>query len=336
MSLSASSNSAHSASAAAASVAASSAVGRQAFGPLLCLALAGVLWGAGGLAGTLLGTVSGLSPLGVATVRLLAGGVLLVAFRMAARRTQLPRGRAAWARIAIAGLLGGGFQAAYFLSISLSSVSLATLITIGGTPVIVHVAELVMGRQRPERSSLITLAVALAGLALLIGLPGGGHSQAALLASAGFALLSAAGFAALTLIGASPVPGLDDLAMTGYGSLLGGLALLPLALAVGDTAGGGLVFRASAQSFGLVAGLGIGPTALAYVLYYRGLRSASPTTAALITLIEPLTAAILGTAILGDHLGLAGIAGATLLGASVLRTVWASRRATPTPTPAHE
>jgi DME family drug/metabolite transporter len=308
-------------------VAAGSAVRRR--GPLLCLALAGVLWGAGGLAGTLLGKVSGLSPLGVATVRLLAGGVLLVAFRMATRQ-RLPRARAAWARIAIAGLLAGGFQAAYFLSISLSSVSLATLITIGGTPVIVHVAELITGRQRPERSSLITLAVALAGLGLLIGLPAGGHSRTALLASAGFALLSAAGFAALTLIGASPVPGLDDLAMTGYGSLLGGLALLPLAIifgatALGGAAAGGIVFRAPAESLGLVAGLGIGPTALAYILYYRGLRSASPTTAALMSLLEPLTAAILGTAILGDRLGPAGIAGAILLGASVFRTVWASR-----------
>jgi DME family drug/metabolite transporter len=298
-------------------------------GPLLCLALAGVLWGAGGLAGALLGKVSGLSPLGVATVRLLAGGVLLVAFRMAARH-RLPRGRAGWTRITIAGLLAGGFQADYFLSISLSSVSLATLITIGGTPVIVHVAELVTGHQRPERSSLITLAVALAGLGLLIGIPGGGQSRAALLASAGFALLSAAGFAALTLIGASPVPGLDDLAMTGYGSLLGGLALLPLALivgggALGGTAAGGLAFRASAESFGLIAGLGIGPTALAYILYYRGLRSASPTTAALMSLLEPLAAAILGAAILGDRLSLAGITGAILLGASVLRTVWASR-----------
>jgi len=320
MSLSA--NSANSVPATAPSAAAGSAARRG--GPLLCLALAGVLWGAGGLAGTLLGKVSGLSPLEVATVRLLTGGALLVAFRMAARK-QLPERRAAWARIAVAGLLGGGFQAAYFLSISLSSVSLATLITIGATPVIVHVTELVTGRQRPERSSLITLAVALAGLGLLIGLPGIGHSRAALLASAGFALLSAAGFAALTLIGASPVPGLDDLAMTGYGSLLGGLALLPLALIFGGTAAGGIVFRATPESFGLVVGLGIGPTALAYILYYRGLRSASPTTAALMSLLEPLTAAILGTAILGDRLGLAGIAGATLLGASVLRTVWASR-----------
>jgi drug/metabolite transporter, DME family len=294
----------------------SPSVARGALGPLPCLALAGVLWGAGGLVGDLLGRVSGLSPLGVATVRLLAGGGILVAFRMA-RRWPLPRGRATWARVIAAGLLAGGFQATYFSSIALTSVSLATLITIGGTPVIVQAAEIATSRQRPARSSLVTLATALAGLALLIGFPAGGYTEAALLASAGLALLSAAGFAALTLLGAAPAAELDDLAMTGYGSVLGGLVLLPLALVLGR----GLVFHPTADALGLLAGLAVGPTALAYILYYRGLRSATATTAALMTLLEPLTAAILGALILGDRLGPAGIAGALLLAVAVIWTV---------------
>ncbi len=287
--------------------------------PLLCLSLAGVLWGAGGLAGTLLGKAAGASPSSVAAVRLLAAGGLLVAFHIATRQ-RWPRGRAGWTRIAVTGLLSAGFQAAYFWSIAFSSVSLATLITIGGTPVMVQAAELALGHERPARATLITMALALAGLGLLVGLPGGGQGAGALLASAGFALLSAAGFAALTLIGATPVAGLDDLAMTGFGSVLGGLALLPLAALAG-----GISFRPTAEAIWLVAALGTGPTALAYTLYYRGLRSATPSTAALLTLIEPLTAALLGAVVLGDRLGPAGIAGAVLLGAAVLRTVWMSR-----------
>jgi DME family drug/metabolite transporter len=285
----------------------------------LCLSLSGVLWGAGGLVGALLGKASGATPLSVAAFRLLAGGGLLVAVHVVTRR-RWPRGQAAWARITITGLLSAGFQAAYFCSIALSSVSLATLITIGGVPVIVSAAGMALGRERPTRASLATLGMALAGLGLLVGIPGGGFSGTAMLASAGLALGSAAGFAAMTLIGASPVPGLDDQVLTGIGSALGGLALLPLAAAIG-----GIAFRASAEAIWLVAALGIGPTALAYTLYYRGLRSASPTTAALLTLLEPLTAALLGAVILGDRLGLAGIAGAALLGASVVRTLWVSR-----------
>jgi DME family drug/metabolite transporter len=288
---------------------------------MLCLALAGVLWGSGGLLGSLLGKASGLSPLSVATVRLLAGGGLLLAFQLAARQ-RLPRGLAAWTRIGVSALLGAEFQAAYYGSIALTSVSFATLVTIGGTPVIVQAAELAMARRRPSRAELATLALALAGLGLLVGLPAGHGGEAGLLGGAGLALLSAAGFAALTLIGATPVHGLGDLALTGYGSALGGLVLLPLALLAG-AASGGPAFRPSLTAICLIAALGTGPTALAYVLYYRGLRSATPSTAALMTLLEPLTAAILGVLILGDRLGPAGTAGAALLGASVFLTVWA-------------
>jgi DME family drug/metabolite transporter len=281
----------------------------------VCLSLAGVLWGAGGLVGVLLGTVSGATPLSVAALRLLAGGGLLVAFRILTRQ-RWPRGRAAWTRIAVTGLLSAGFQAAYFCSIALSSVSLATLITIGGVPVIVAAAGMALGHERPTRARLATLALAVGGLGLLAGVPGGGHGGAAMLASAGLALASAAGFAAMTLVGASPVAGLDDLSLTGIGSALGGLALLPLAAAFG-----GIAFRLGGEAIWLVAVLGIGPTALAYSLYYRGLRSASPVTAALLILLEPLTAALLGAAVLGDRLSAPGIAGAFLLGASLIGAV---------------
>ena len=64
----------------------------------------------------------------------------------------------------------------------------------------------------------------------------------------------------------------------------------------------------------MLAGLAMGQPALAYTLYYRGLRSASPTTGAAPTLLEPLTA-VLGAAMLGDHLSAPGIAGAVLLAA---------------------
>ena len=161
------------------------------------------------------------------------------------------------------------------------------------------------------------MAMALGGLGLLTGLPGGGFSETAVLASTGMALLSAAGFAVVTLIGTSPVTGLDELTLNGFGFSLGGMALLPLAAVVG----GGLGFRPSLASAGLLAALGIGPTAVAYTLYFRGLRKASASTAALLSLIEPLAAAVLAALVLGDRLSTTGIAGAVMLLAAVARTV---------------
>ena len=282
----------------------------------VCLLLSGLLWGTGGLIGTLLGRAAGLSALSVATYRLLAGGGLIVAVLTLTGR-RWPTRRATWTRIAVNGLLSALFQSCYFAAISLTSVSLATLVTIGGTPVIVTVVEQARGGRALGRAGVITMALALGGLGLLTGLPGGGFSETAVLASTGLALLSAAGFAAVTLIGASPVTGLDDLALNGFGFSLGGMALLPLAAVVG----GGLGFRPSLASAGLLAALGIGPTAVAYTLYFRGLRKASASTAALLSLIEPLAAAVLAALVLGDRLSTTGIAGAVMLLAAVARTV---------------
>ena len=281
-----------------------------------CLVLAGLLWGTGGLIGALLGRDAGLSALAVAAYRLLAGGGLMVGcLTLTGRRW--PARRAAWSRIAVNGLLSALFQGCYFVSISLTSVSLATLITIGGTPVIVTIVEQVSGRRALGRAGAATMAMALAGLGCLVGLPGGGLSEAALLAGAGMALLSAAGFAAVTLLGPSLLTGVDALTLNGFGFSLGGVVLLPLAAAFG----GGLGFRPGLPAAGLLAALAVGPTAAAYLLYFRGLRTAPASTAALLSLIEPLAAAVLAALVLGDRLSVTGLAGAALLLAAVVRTL---------------
>jgi DME family drug/metabolite transporter len=280
------------------------------------------LWGTGGLIGTLLGAVAGLTPVAVAAIRLLAGGGLIVAF-LVVTRARRPAGRAAWRRITVNGLLSALFQGCYFGAIALTSVSLATLVTIGAAPVIVAAVERIRDGRALGRRGVITMALALAGLALLVGRPDGGPGApgaSAELAGCGLALLSAAGFAAITVIGSSPVPGLTDLTVNGCGFTLGGLILVPVAVL-----DGGLGLRAGlspadfAVAGGLLLALTVGPTAVAYTLYYRGLRTEPAATAALLTLLEPLTAAILGTAFLGDRLGVTGIAGALILGIALVR-----------------
>jgi DME family drug/metabolite transporter len=310
------------------SVTASPAERRGSRSHVLFLIVSGLLWGTGGLTGTELGRVTGLSALAVAAYRLLAGGGLIVVVRCAAgkRWPAGPGARAAWTRVAVTGLLAAAFQGCYFSAVSLTSVSLATLVTIGASPVIVQVVERIRGRCR--RGAVRTTVLALCGLGLLVGLPSGGFGYSAVLASAALATLAATGFATLTLIGASPVPGLDDLTVTGFGFTLGGLVLLPLA------ALGGLAFRPGPTSIALLIALGTGPTAVAYTLYFRGLRGAPPGTAALLALLEPLTATVLAALLLGDRLSAAGVAGAVLLLAAVVQTalVAAPRPAVTPPT----
>jgi DME family drug/metabolite transporter len=284
---------------------------------LFYLAISGLLWGTGGLTGSLLGRVAGLSPIAVAACRLTAGGVLIVCYLTATRRTW-PSGRAAWARITVIGLLAAIFQSCYFAAVSLTSVPLATLITIGAAPVIVLGAERAIGRPA-GRLAVLTTGLAVTGLGLLVGLPSG-FRESAVLASAVMAVLAAAGFAAITLISTRPVAGLDDLAMTGFGFTIGGVLLMPVA---GLT--GGIAFQPGLPAIGLLVALGTGPTAVAYTLYFRGLRTAAASTAARLALLEPLTGAILAALLLGERLSATGIVGAAIIGAAVILTVQADR-----------
>jgi DME family drug/metabolite transporter len=284
---------------------------------LFYLAISGLLWGTGGLTGSLLGRVAGLSAIAVAACRLTAGGVLIVCYLTATRRTW-PSGRAAWARITVIGLLAAIFQSCYFAAVSLTSVPLATLITIGAAPVIVLGAERAIGRPA-GRLAVFTTGLAVTGLGLLVGLPSG-LRESAVLASAGMAVLAAAGFAAITLISTRPVAGLDDLAMTGFGFTIGGVLLMPVA---GLT--GGIAFQPGLPAIGLLVALGTGPTAVAYTLYFRGLRTAAASTAARLALLEPLTGAILAALLLGERLSATGIVGAAIIGTAVILTVQADR-----------
>ncbi|HZG90870.1 MAG TPA: DMT family transporter [Pseudonocardia sp.] len=275
---------------------------------MVLLVLAGVLWGTGGLFGSLLAARTGLSPLAVAGYRLAVGGTLLLALPLLSGRG-LPRGRAAWRRIAAIGALAAVFQACYFTAVALTTVSLATLITIGSAPVIVLLADRARGAAMAG-----PVALAVLGVGLLVGLPGAGLDPAAALAGSAVAVLSGAGFAAMTLLGARPVPGLDATATTGPAFVLGGSALLvPAALT-----GPGIAFAPEPVALGLLAAFAVVPTAAAYAAYFRGLATSTPAAGAVAALLEPLTAAVLAALVLGDRLGPGGTVGAVLIGAAVL------------------
>ncbi len=286
------------------------------------LVLAGVAWGTGGLLGSLAGSATGLNPLAVAAYRLGLGGLLVLlavggAALVGRGHRRLPAGprdrRAALRRIGVVAALAAVFQACYFTAVALTSVGLATLVTIGVAPVVVIAVEAVRGRARP--GSAATVALALAGLGLLVGLPAGAPDPLTVLAGAAAAVVAGTGFAAMTLLGARAVPGLDAGVATGAAFVVGGLLL-----AVPAVAAGGVSFPATAAGLGLLALLAAVPTALAYTAYFRGLdRSASAATGAVMALLEPLTAAVLAAAVLGERLGAAGLLGALLLAVAVVR-----------------
>ncbi|MDT7657187.1 MAG: drug/metabolite transporter, family [Pseudonocardiales bacterium] len=290
---------------------------------------AGLLWGTGGLAGSLLGQVAALPPLAVATYRLAGGGLTVLAVLAVTGR--LPRlRRAGWLRVLSVGVLTATYQACYFAAVAMTSLAVATVIAIGAAPVLVLTAEAVGERRRPGSASLVAIGLALLGLALLLGTSGHPLTRAgggSLALGVLLALGAAAGFGALALIGRRPVPGLDGPATIGVGFTAGGVLLAVSALVVGALTGGpgfgghgfgGLEFAPTAASVGLLVYLGWVPTALAYGLFFVGLRGVSASSAAVVAVLEPVTATVLGVLVLGQRLGLGGMVGAGLLCAAAV------------------
>jgi DME family drug/metabolite transporter len=66
---------------------------------------------------------------------------------------------------------------------------------------------------------------------------------------------------------------------------------------------------ATGRGLAVATYLAVLTTALAYLLYARGLRTTAVTTATTLGLAEPAVAAVLGLAVLGEHLTPTGFAG---------------------------
>jgi len=279
----------------------------------VALILAGILWGTGGLSGSLLAAAAGLGPLSVAAYRLLLGGGFTVLFLAGTGGLRaMVWTKLVIRRLLVAGVLLGAYQVCYFASVALTSVSLATMITIGSLPVVVALATSVRERRLPGSTTVVSIAGAALGLILLIGSPDGGSGGWRLTAGVVLALACATGFGTLTLLAHRPVEGLNSLCTTAFGLFIGGLLLAPAALWSGMS----LPFRWDVIAAALY--LGVVPTGVAYAAYFRGLRDAHPVVTALSALLEPLTAVLLSAFVLHDQLGLVGWCGTALLVAALV------------------
>ncbi|MFD0470771.1 EamA family transporter [Nonomuraea thailandensis] len=151
----------------------------------LYVSVAATAWGTGGAAGSLLFDTGGLGPVGVSLWRYLLGAAFLL---LITRSAPL-----AWnVRTVLVGAGMAVYQTAYFAAIAHSGVAVATVVTMGASPIFTALGSRFLLRERLGRLALCALAAALAGLLLLTG---EAAMQAGSSAGIAFALVSAAGYA---------------------------------------------------------------------------------------------------------------------------------------------
>ncbi|MEV4375403.1 EamA family transporter [Streptosporangium sp. NPDC049644] len=275
---------------------------------------AAVLWGTAGTAGLL---VAGVDPVSMAAARLVIGGLVLAAVTGPVRLLGLPRGPlpaggrrlpARFGPLAAAAVAVAAYQLCFFAAVSRTGVAVGTVVAIGSGPVFTGLLSWLLDRVRPSRRWAVATAAAIAGCAVLTG--GGGEVRAdgVLFALLGGLLYAFYAVTAARAIGAGAP---SDAVM---GLMFGGAAvvMVPVLLWTGT---GWLT-----EPRGLLTALYLGcaTTALAYLLYGRGLRTTPVATAATLALAEPAVATLLGVVVLGERLGPASVAGLLLLGASLV------------------
>jgi drug/metabolite transporter, DME family len=279
-------------------------------GRLLVLAAA-TLWGTTGTTQAL--GPSAAAPASVGAVRIAVGCIGLLALATAGRQlgdvrawfTTGRRAAAAWAILSIA-----AYQVTFFAGVARAGVAIGTIVGIGSAPLFTGLLELVVRRRRPERRWGIATALGIAGCVLLVG--AGGDAQVDPLGVL-LALGAGASYAVYTV-------STKQLLDTGLGAIgtmavtfTGGALLLAPILAGAD-----LAWLAEPRGLLAAAWLGLVTVGIAYALFGRGLALLPAATVATLTLAEPLTAGMLGVAVLGERPGLVAGAGALAVAAGLV------------------
>jgi DME family drug/metabolite transporter len=206
-------------------------------------------------------------------------------------------------------------------------VAVGTIVALGSAPALAGALEWLLHGRRPSSRWAAATGLAMIGVTLL-ATAGGGEAGISLPGVA-LAIVAGASYATYTL---SAKRLLDDghapesVMAAAFG--LGAAALLPVLLLTGA---GWLV---TADGLALALFLGVVPTAVAYVLFARGLQGLSASETATLTLAEPVTAAVLGVGVLGEAVSGVSALGATLVLAGLVVLALRIPRPVPAPAPA--
>jgi drug/metabolite transporter, DME family len=270
-----------------------------------------------------------ISPLGVGAARIVIGAALLAAFAaLLARRTRSAPEPRSWPRAPV--LLGGigvaGYQLSFFAAVADTGVAVGTVVALGSAPVFAGVLSRLASNTRLDARWAACTALATAGVALLVV---SGQDANVSTKGVGLALCSGLGYALYTvaakrLLDQGHTPEQTMARTFGTGALIL-LPVLPLT---------GFAALTSAPALATSLYLAAVPTAVAYVLFARGLKRLPATHVATLTLAEPLTAAALGTLVLHESLSTGAALGAGMVLGGLAALAVRRRTGPPPPRPA--
>jgi len=246
-------------------------------------------------------------PLTVALLRALPAGLLLL---LIVRK--LPE-RAWWGRILILGALNFSILwAMLFLAAYRLPGGVAATITSVQPLLVVFLASVFLGS--PMRAlSVAAAVVGIGGVALLVLTPNAALDAIGIAAAIAAAVSMAFG----TVLSRRWQPPVSALTFTAWQLTAGGLLLLPVALLLEPP-----LPALTAQNWIGFGWLGLVGAALIYIVWFRGVARLEPSAIAPLAFLSPVTAVILGWALLGQALSAWQVTGIGI----VIASIWLSQR----------
>ncbi len=282
---------------------------------LVLIGLAAVSWGTTGSVTTILIARSDAEPLLIGAARMWVAALVLVAGATAVGAGPTRTARALPHCLAM-GACMALYQAAYFSAVAMTGIAVTALIAICSAPLMIALLAAALLGERLTRRTSAALALGVIGTALLIATPSTMTGSASrFLIGIALALAAGLSYAVYVVIAKAAVARADSLAVTAVTFSVAAVLTLPFLVWTHAP------LAQAARSWPWLLYLGAIATAGAYALYTLGLRHVPASVAGVVTLLEPLTATLLGVWVFSERLGAAGLVGALLLFAAIWLTL---------------
>jgi DME family drug/metabolite transporter len=270
-----------------------------------------ILWGTIGVATQAIYNATSSLFLNLARL-LVATPVLLLACWRSVGRAAFRVRRRDFLIMCASGTLLSISHAGYFASIQYAGVTISTLLTMCISPLVVTCVSVLLKLETLTRRIVVALVGALVGAVLLVGLQSPDGAPDHLLLGAFYSVIAAVCYACAVVGNRFVAADYHPVQVTTINFSVGTLVLLAINLAAG------FVPVQTGQGWLLVVYLGLVPTAFAYWMFQKGLRSVSATAASIISMLDPVVAALLAWLLFGETLAPSGVVGAGLLVLSIV------------------
>lgn len=237
--------------------------------------------------------VPDISPLAVASARLICGSLFLFIFAYFQRSS---RGeiRMPVRDLIICGSGIGLYQLTFFSAVHSTGIAIATVTALGSAPTFSAIVAYLVLRERPQRSWYLGTSVTILGI-VLVGTANGVESFN--LKGVALAALAGLGFAIFNVIcRKSLARGAQDIWLTATTFGVAALVSFPFLFTQNPE------WILTLKGFMTVLWLGLVTTSIGYVLFMFGLKRIESSKAATVVLAEPATATILAAVVIGEEL----------------------------------